>query len=203
MAIPDATTEKKVRTRLPDARPDHFETQMGFVIQGASVRRARATRSPAIPPSGSAGTIRRWQRVAGVRSHPGAAGTAAAANRLGCIAAHRWALRRSRRPARLHRPRALQCRGHVERQLHPLIQSQALEWGPCGVEMKSIDCERWSRWRRIATRSDFGPMLRPMLSRNVSECSRASIRRWAFTPLALLPGRKHRAIGQRPRLHAR
>jgi hypothetical protein len=38
----DARTEARVRDRLPDPRFDHFETETGIIVQGASVRRVLA-----------------------------------------------------------------------------------------------------------------------------------------------------------------
>jgi len=44
LSVRSPKTESKVNKRLPDVRVDHFESQMGFVIQGAAVQRAVAVR---------------------------------------------------------------------------------------------------------------------------------------------------------------
>ena len=43
-AVVDAATEQRLRARMPDPAQDHFESQTGFVVQGAVLRRAVAAR---------------------------------------------------------------------------------------------------------------------------------------------------------------
>ncbi|MEO5883522.1 MAG: caspase family protein [Caldimonas sp.] len=42
----DPATEGKLSRRLPEAGPDHFETQTGFVVHGAAVQRCAAAKGP-------------------------------------------------------------------------------------------------------------------------------------------------------------